>query len=251
MASRLQGTATDAFWVGTAFLLASAVVQPFLATLSDIFGRRELLLLSLLFFTVGTIVCCAAKNFTELLAGRAVQGIGGGGIVVLTLVVMTDIVPLRQRPKYNGLIQLAYSFGTITGPIIGGLIAQHTTWRWIFYINFPFCGCGLVMVPLVVNLKIERTSLKEKFIQTDWFGGFIFTASMISFLIAITWGGIQFAWSSHQTIVPLVLGVVGVLLALAWEVWGTKTPFLRVFLFNSRSAVLAYACAVLQGFLVS
>lgn len=227
------------------------MVQPFLATLSDIFGRRDLLFFSIIFFTVGTIVCCTANDFTGLLAGRAVQGVGGGGIVVLTLVVMTDIVPLRQRPKYNVLIQISWAFGTITGPLIGGLIVQHTTWRWIFYLNLPFCGAGLVLIPLVVRLKTERTSLMQKIAQVDWIGGFVFTASLTSFLIAITWGGIQFAWSSYRTIVPLVLGAIGVLAALAWEVWGTKTPFLRVFLFNSRSAVLAYSCSILQGLLVS
>lgn len=180
-----------------------------------------------------------------------IQGIGGGGIVVLTLVVMTDIVPLRQRPKFNSIVMMAWAFGTITGPLIGGLIVQHTTWRWIFYLNLPFCGVGLVLISLVVRLETERTSLKQKLAQVDWIGGFVFTAGMTSFLIAITWGGIQFAWNSFRTIVPLVLGAVGVLSSLAWEVWGTKTPFLRVFLFNSRSAVLAYSCAILQGFLVS
>lgn len=200
---------------------------------------------------MGTIVCCSAQGFTRLLAGRAVQGVGGGGIVVLTLVVMTDIVPLRQRPKYNALIQLAWAFGTITGPLIGGLIAQHTTWRWVFYLNFPFCGVGLALIFLTVRLQTQRTSLKQKIIRVDWIGGFIFTASMTSFLIGITWGGLQFPWSSFRTIVPLVLGAVGTLASFAWEVWGTKTPFLRLFLFNSRSAVLAYACSLLQGLLVS
>ena len=163
---------------------------------------------------------------------------------------MTDIVPLRQRPKYNAFNMLAWAFGTITGPLIGGLIAQHSTWRWVFYLNFPFCAMGLALVPLVVNLKTERTSLKLKLARIDWTGGFLFIGSMTSFLIAITWGGVQFPWSSFRTLVPLVLGAVGICVAFAWEIWGTKLPFLRLYLFNSRSAWLAYACTLLQGLLV-
>ena len=170
---------------------------------------------------------------------------------MMVLVILTDIVPLRQRPKYNAFIQLAWAFGTISGPLVGGLIAQHTTWRWVFYLNFPFCGLGLALVPLVVKIKAERTSLKHKLARIDWTGGFIFTGSMTSFLMAITWGGVQFRWSSFRTLVPLIIGVVGVSVAFAWEIWGTKTPFLRLYLFNSRSACLAYACALLQGLLVS
>lgn len=98
-------------------------------SLSDVFGRRQLLFLSVLLFTVGTVVCCVAISFTQLLAGRSVQGIGGGGTLSLGLVIMTDIVPLRQRPTYNGIIQIAWAVGTIMGPFIGGLFADHSTVR--------------------------------------------------------------------------------------------------------------------------
>lgn len=209
-----------------------------------------MLFLSVLLFTVGTIVCCTADDFTHLLAGRSVQGIGGGGIIVLVLVITTDIIPLRQRPKYNGLIQIAWAFGTITGPLIGGGIVKHTTWRWIFYLNFPFCAVALVLIPLVLKLKTETSSLKSKLARVDWIGGILFIASLTSFLIAITWGGVQFEWGSYQTLVPLILGVFGLCLTLAWEGWLAKVPFLRLFLFNSRSAILAYICCILQGLLV-
>jgi MFS family permease len=103
------------------------VFQPFLVSLSDIFGRRQSLFMSVLFFTVGTIICCVASNFVHLLAGRSIQGIGGGGSLSIGLVIMTDIVPLRQRPTYNGIIQIAWAVGTSTGPLIGGLFADHST----------------------------------------------------------------------------------------------------------------------------
>ena len=247
----MHGTATSIFWAGTAFLLTNAVLQPFLAALSDIFGRRNLLLACLLLFTAGTVICCTSNAIAQFLVGRAVQGVGAGGISVSTIVILTDIVPLRQRPKYNTLISLSFVLGTITGPLVGGLIVQHTTWRWIFYLNFPFCGVGLGLSCFGVRLNTEKVTLKQKLSRVDWFGGALFIGGMTSFLLAITWGGVEFSWTSFRTIVPLALGVVGILAALAWEVQGTQTPFLRLGLFNNRSAILTYACSLLQGLLVS
>jgi len=239
------------FWAGTSYLLTSAVFQPFIGALSDVFGRRELLLLSLLLFTLGTTVCCAAENFTSLLSGRAIQGIGGGGIIVMVLVIFTDIVPLRQRPKYNGYVQMAWAFGTITGPLVGGAFAQHVTWRWIFYINFPFCGIGLLMIPIVVNLEKPKASSSYMFSRVDWVGGFLFIGSTTTFLMAVTWGGLQYPWGSYQTLVPLLVGIAGCFATVAWEIWGAKFPFVRLSIFMTRSAAAAYTCATTQGLLVS
>ena len=227
------------------------VFQPFIAALSDIFGRRELLTLSTLLFTIGSLVCCLSQDFTELLAGRTVQGVGSGGIIALTMVVFSDIIPLRQRPKYWTFIQLTWAFGTIAGPLVGGLFAQHTTWRWVFYINFPFCGLGLAIVPSVVRLKTRRSSIKEKLLRVDWFGGFIFVGSLTSFLMGLTWGGVNFPWGSFQTLVPLLVGFLGLGVTFAWELWGAKQPFMRLLVFDSLSTVAIYVCAAMQGLLVS
>ena len=164
---------------------------------------------------------------------------------------MTDIIPLRQRPKYNIALQLAWALGTIIGPLLGGVIAQNTTWRWIFYINFPFCASALGMIPFVMKRQNEGIALWKKLLNFDWLGGALFITSMTSFLIAITWGGIQYPWGSYRTFVPLIVGVLGLCLTIAWELWGTKQPFLCLNLFVGRSAILAYACTVLQGLLVS
>jgi MFS family permease len=239
------------FWAGTSYLLTSAVFQPFLCALSDIFGRREILLLSLSLFTLGTIVCCTASNFTALLAGRSIQGIGGGGIIAMVLVIFTDIIPLRQRPKYNGYVQMAWAFGTITGPLIGGAFTQDITWRWIFYLNFPFCGIGLAMVPLVVRLEKPEAAFSDMFFRVDWVGGFLFIGSTTTLLMAVTWGGSQFPWGSYQTLVPLLVGVAGCVVTILWEKWGAKFPFIRLSIFETRSAFAAYTCATTQGLLVS
>lgn len=221
--------------------------QPFIVTLSDVFGRRLLYLISLGFFTLGTVVCCASQNFTQLLAGRSVQGIGGGGILALGLVVLTDIIPLRQRPVFIGINQISWALGSISGPLLGGIFAQYTTWRWIFYINFPFCAIGFVTVPLVMRLHAERPPIKERLQAIDWLGSGLFIASTTIFLIGLTWGGSQYSWSSWQTLVPIIVGLAGFLTMIAWERYWASNPFLRLELFNSYSAIVAYSCAVLQG----
>lgn len=132
----LGGQATDAFWAGTSYLLSCAVCQPFIAALSDIFGRKEMLIVSVLFFTFGTILCAPiAKNFPVFFAGRSIQGIGGGGIITMGQVIFADIVPLRQRPKYFSLVLAAWALGSVLGPLIGGLFVEHASWSWCFYIN--------------------------------------------------------------------------------------------------------------------
>jgi MFS family permease len=130
LAVDLHGTANEALWTGTSYLLTSAVFQPFIAAVSDIFGRRELLLPSLLLFTAGTAICCSAQDFTVMLIGRCVQGVGGGGIITLSQVIFADIIPLRQRPKYFSVVLGAWALGSVLGPLIGGLFVEKASWRW-------------------------------------------------------------------------------------------------------------------------
>lgn len=250
IASDLRGNTTDTFWTGTAYLLTQSVLQPFLVSLSDVFGRRLFYLISLGFFTIGTLLCCLSQNFNHLLAGRTIQGVGGGGLLALGLVILTDIVPLRQRPIYLGVNQMSWALGSVSGPLIGGLFAQHTTWRWIFYINFPFCVIGFLTVPLVMRFHVKRASVKERLLYVDWMGAFLFVSSTCSFLIGVTWGGLEYPWSSWQTLVPIIVGFTGVAATIVWERYSAFRPFLRLELFNSYSALAAYTGAGLQGLLV-
>ena len=140
--------------------------------------------------------------------------------------------------------------GTLCGPLIAGGIVENTTWRWLFCINLPFYGIALVAIPIFVKLRLKPTSLRSKLASVDWIGGVLFIAGMTSFLIAITWGGVQFEWSSFKTVVPLVLGIIGVALAALWERYQAEEPFLRLLLFSSISPNLAYCMAIFQGLLV-
>jgi MFS family permease len=228
------------------------VFQPLFVALSDVLGRQSVLFLSLVLFTIGTLICCLSHGMAELLVGRTLQGVGGGGILCQTFVITTDIIPLRQRPAYSSIVQVAFVVGTVTGPLIGGLLVDHSTWRWVFYLNFPFMGVGLVMVPWVVNLqRPKKGGLIQQLRSIDWVGAALFMASVSSFLIGITWGGGQFAWSSWQTLLPVCLGLVGVIITVFWLKKGAQNPFLRLVLFRDISSRAMYLCAVFQGLLVN
>ncbi|KAI9858789.1 MAG: hypothetical protein M1813_007256 [Trichoglossum hirsutum] len=247
IAKALHGSTTDAFWAVTSFLLASAISQPFISSLSDIFGRRELLMSALLLFTAGTTLAALSQNFTQLLAGRSVQGIGGGGIMALVEVIFTDVVPLRQRSKYISLVQIAWAFGTVAGPLVGGAIAEKASWRWIFYVRLPLLAAGLVMTMLFVRLDSKRRSWWQKLRKVDWLGGAMFIPSITSFLVAVIWGGTQYPWGSWKTAVPLTVGALGIGATLLWEKWGASEPFFKSLVFSQRSSSAAFGCAFVQG----
>lgn len=172
------------------------------------------------------------------------------------------MVPLRQRPKWYGTVQGAWALGTCIGPIAGGAIAQDTTWRWVFYLMLPLCGFGLATIPLLLSVRprVAKT-VGQKLRRVDWVGAAAFTASATALLVAISWGGTQFAWSSPATAVPLALGAAGLVATGLWErrcgtstTTGTGTtacePLLPHALFGSTSAVAVYACTAAQGLLL-
>ncbi|KAK5421901.1 hypothetical protein LTR06_000158 [Exophiala xenobiotica] len=246
----LKTDTTQGLWIGTSYLLTCAVTMPFTAALSDIVGRPRCLFASLIFFTIGTILCVAAPDINFMLAGRSIQGIGGGGIIILSLVIFTDIVPLRSRPQYIGILQGAWALGTCIGPLIGGAFATMKLWRGVFYLMFPFCGMGLVFVPLFVRLTPRRATWRQMLTRVDWIGGFLFIPSAASVLLAITWGGTEQPWASTQTILPLVIGFLGLVWTAYYELYRAKEPFLRHSLFCNPTAFAVYIGAFVQGLLL-
>jgi MFS family permease len=188
ISTALDGTAIEALWAGTSFLLTSTVFQPSWASFSHIIGRKPVLLAALVLFTIGAIIASVANNFVVLLVGRSVQGVGGGGLVALTYVIITDIVTLRERGKWFSLISLHWAIGSVTGPVIGGAFAENTNWRWIFWLNIPFCIIAFVAITVCLRLTSKVGSIFERLKMYDWFGSFLFISSLTGFLIPLTWG---------------------------------------------------------------
>ncbi|KAK1966783.1 MFS general substrate transporter [Colletotrichum sublineola] len=237
----------DGFWIGTAYLLANAVMMPCIADLSHVFGRRPCLLISVSCFSLGTILCCVSNSIGLMLVGRSFQGVGGAGIIVLCLVIFTDIVPLRSRPKWYGIVLGAWALGNCVGPILGGVIAQNTSWRWIFYIMFPFCAAGLVFVPWSVNIEPPTADMGDKLQKVDWLGNALFVGSATLLLVAVSWGGLRYSWRSVGTLLPLFLGAAGMACTLIYESRFAENPFLRRRLFRNASTIATYACGMAQG----
>lgn len=218
--------------------------------MSQTFGRKYLVLLALLLFTVGSIVAAVAKNFTTLLVGRSIQGSGGGGIIGLTEIIITDLVPLRERGTWFGYQGAVWAIGSVTGPVIGGAFAQHASWTWIFWINLPICAVAFLAVIVFLNLQKVPGDFLPKVAKFDWLGAFLLTASSTSFVMAISWGNVMFPWSSWRSIVPLVLGVVGLIGFVLYEARVAADPIIRLAIFKKRTALVSYLGTFIHGILL-
>ncbi|CZR51713.1 related to putative multidrug transporter [Phialocephala subalpina] len=210
----------------------------------------SVLLTALFLFFVGTIVASVAKNVGELLVGRSIQGVGGGGLVGLTYVILADLVTLRERGKWMSVISLQWAIGSVLGPIIGGAFAEETTWRWIFWINIPFCVIAAVGIPFCLRLQKRDGSVWGRLKTFDFFGSFIFIAATTSFLIPLTWGGVMYDWESWRVLVPLILGAFGIVGFVLYSTHVSSEPLIRRSLFNSPTAITAYAGTLIHGVLV-
>ncbi|KAK2795759.1 hypothetical protein FQN52_003608 [Onygenales sp. PD_12] len=227
-------------WVPNAYFLASIATLPLFAQASNIFGRRWLILISVALFVLGSGLCGGTSSMGMLIAGRTVQGLGGGGIALMINIIVTDIVSLRERGKYMALIQTAGTIGAAVGPFIGGVITSQSSWRWVFYINLPIGGTAFVALFLFLRLNYDREqSWKERVTRIDVFGNAVFIAAIIAVLIALTWGGTIYNWETYNVIVPLVLGFAGLGLFLAVEWTLVKEPsFPRGIVSNITSAAV-------------
>ncbi|KAF2099620.1 MFS general substrate transporter [Rhizodiscina lignyota] len=247
MARVLNGTAIEAFWAGTSFLLTSTVFQPPIGAFSHIFGRKPMIYVSLVFFGAGAIVAALANNFTVILVGRTIQGIGGGGVISLTEIVVTDLVPLRERGKWMGMVSSMWSLGTVIGPLLGGGFSQNVTWRWIFWINLPFIGVATFMFIFFLKLNFIPGSFLTKLRRVDWIGAVVFVAATTGFLVPLSWGGIMYSWTFWRTLLPLILCGAGLVAFIIYEEYVPAEPLIRTVVFKNRTAAVTYFETFIHG----
>ncbi|THW33394.1 putative MFS transporter [Aureobasidium pullulans] len=248
----LSGTAIESFWAGTSFLLTSTVFQPVYGSVSGLFGRKLLLYVALALFCIGAIVAAVAPKghgMATLLVGRSLQGIGGGGIIVLSEIIPTDLVPLKVRGNYMSMVGAMWALGSVTGPLMGGGFAStnDANWRWIFWINLPFIVIGGLMITLFLKLNKVSGTTMDKLRRIDYLGIVVFVASTTSFLIPLTWGGVMYEWSSWRVLVPLLLGVAGLVFFVVWEEKFATEPFIPLIIVKSVNNAAVFLATFLHG----
>src|SRR6185312_6863482 len=190
-------------WVFTAYMLTSTVTVPLYGKLGDVYGRKQLFLFSIVVFLIGSALCGAAQSMTQLVVFRAIQGIGAGGLFPLSLAVIGNIVPPRDRGRWQGLIGAVFAASSIVGPAVGGFIVDNTTWRWVFFVNLPVGGLALFVISVTMP---SRTALTEHAI--DWLGAGVLAVGTGSLLLGLVWGGRQYPWGSGHVVLALAAAVV-------------------------------------------
>ncbi len=208
-------------WTITAYLLTSTVVASLYGKLSDIHGRRAMMLTAIGIFIAGSVVCALAPTMLVLVLGRALQGLGGGGIMPLSQVIVADVSAPRERGRFQALLGGVWIGAGVGGPVIGGLIAQHLSWSLIFWINLPLGAAAAYLT----NRALKRLPRNDRWHELDIIGAALMMLGAISALLALTWGGTRYSWAS-----PQIVGLFGlaVLFALAfrWRIGVAKEPYL-------------------------
>ncbi|MFI5961420.1 MFS transporter [Streptomyces asoensis] len=229
-------------WVVTAYLLASTAATPLWGKLGDQYGRKRLFQIAIVIFLIGSALCGMAQNMPQLIGFRALQGLGGGGLMVLSMAIVGDIVPPRERGRYQGLFGAVFGATSVLGPLLGGLFTQHLSWRWVFYVNLPVGVVALAVIAAV--LHIPRRSTKH---VIDYLGTFLIAAVATCLVLVASLGGTTWDWGSPQII---GLAVLGVLLGVAFVAVERRAaePVLPLKLFRIRTFTLSAVISFIVGF---
>ena len=229
-------------WVVTAYVLMSTVSTPLYGKLGDLYGRKRLFLSAIVIFLVGSALSGLSQSMAQLIGFRALQGLGAGGLIVSVMAIIGDLIPPRERGRYQGYIAATMAAATIAGPLFGGFLTDHLSWRWAFYINLPLGAVALALVVTTLHLPRHRVSHR-----IDYLGAALLTVAATSMVLVTTWGGTQYDWGSPQIIGLAALGVasaVGFVLAERRAV----EPVLPLRLFTDRNFAASTAMGFLVGF---
>jgi EmrB/QacA subfamily drug resistance transporter len=194
-------------WIVSAYLLTSTAMTPIYGKLSDIYGRRKLLLVALAVFAVASVLCALAGSLGQLVAARALQGIGGAGLMAMAQASIADVVSPRERGRYQGYMASTWGIASITGPIIGGWVTESLSWRWIFWINLPIALIAMLLCDRALRL-LQPRAMKARI---DWAGAGLLTAAVSCWLLVLSWGGVEMPWTAPPI---LGLGVIGLILMM-------------------------------------
>src|SRR6266705_3094744 len=229
-------------WVVTGYLLAQTIVTPIYGKLGDLYGRKIVLQSAIVLFLIGSALCGLSQNMTELIVFRAIQGLGGGGLIVTTQAVVGDIVPPRDRGRYQGIFGAVFGLASIAGPLLGGYFTTHLLWRWIFYINLPVGIAALVVLAATLPSLSRRASR-----AIDYVGAGLLAVMLSSITLVSDLGGTAYPWSS-----PLMLGLIATAIVslglFAFVERKIAEPVLPLHLFRQQTFVITSAVGLIVGF---
>lgn len=228
-------------WVVIAYLLSSTVVAPIYGKLGDLFGRKIVLQVAIVIFLGGAILSAMATSMTFLIMARAIQGLGGGGLMVVAMTVVADVIPPRQRGKIQGIFGAVFGVSTIVGPLLGGFIVEKLSWQWIFIINLPLGLLALAVIGFALESRTERVSHK-----IDYMGFVLLTTALSSFVLATSLGGNTFPWFSVQ-IIGLIVASFAALGAFIWVESRAAEPVLPLQLFANNTFLVTNSIGFLVG----
>jgi EmrB/QacA subfamily drug resistance transporter len=228
-------------WVVTAYILASTITTPFYGKLGDMYGRKTFFIAAIIIFLAGSALSGLSQSMAELIAFRALQGLGAGGLMVGAMATLGDIVSPRERGRYMGYMMVVMMLATIGGPLLGGFITTSFSWRWIFYINIPLGGAALIYLLAVLHVPAHKVKHK-----VDYLGGTLLAVAVTALILLATWGGTQYAWGSAQIIGLAVLTVAAVA-GFALVETRAAEPMLPLHVFRNGNFSLAMVMTFLTG----
>ncbi|KAL2021618.1 hypothetical protein VTK56DRAFT_6971 [Thermocarpiscus australiensis] len=234
-------------WIGSAYMLATAAAAPMWGKVSDIWGRKPIILIAVGVFWIGSLLSAVSRNMAMLIAARGIQGVGGGGIVILVNVCIGDLFSVRRRGIYYGVMGMVWAVAAAVGPVLGGAFTSKVTWRWCFYINLPICGVAMAILALVLKLHNPRTPMWEGLAAVDWLGSVTVVGATLMVMLGLEFGGVTHPWNSPTVICLIVFGLVtaGLFVLVEWKV--AEFPLMPMRLFKRRASVAPLAVAAMHG----